>query len=178
MNISPERLAKSILNEKKYLLTYHKNRDFLHSFVLPAILEVEQSLKMLPPLKMSKEEFLYYEKSFCSLTRRIAGYSYYIAKQTIKEGFPMGDYFQIYLEKERQEIALFLFQEQESIFRQTINDTLLELIGLSNQNFYQYFRNYLLYPFFSIYIQLFKEVFLFVMTKEPVTKRQEVIPTH
>ncbi|TCS83210.1 hypothetical protein [Tepidibacillus fermentans] len=175
MQISPKRLAKSILNEKKYLFTYHKNHDLLYSFVMPVILEVEHLLNMLPPLKIAKNDFKYCEEAFRSVTRRIAGYSYSIARQTIKVGFPSGDFHNLYMEDERHEIALFIFQEQESIFRETINDTLLEVTRHSDQNFYQYFRSHLLHYFLNIMMQMFKEVFLFAMVLEPQEKRPEPI---
>ncbi|WP_339061363.1 hypothetical protein [Tepidibacillus marianensis] len=173
MHISPEKLAKSILHEKKYLLTYHKNHDLLHSLVMPVILEVEYSFKILPPLKISKKEFEDCEEAFRSVVRRIAGYSYSIARQTIHIGFPKGDFHKLYKEEERHEITLFVYQEQESIFRETVNDTLLEVSRHSDQNFYQYFHSQLLHSFLSLVMPMFKKGFLLAMTMEPKEKRPE-----
>jgi len=171
MQISPEKLEKSILHEKKYLLTYHKNHDLLYSYVMPVILEIEHSFKVLPPLKIAKKEFEKCEEAFRSVIRRIAGYSYSIARQTIHIGFPLGDFHKLYKEEERHEIALFIYQEQGTVFRKTVNDTLLEVSRNSDQNFHQHFRSQLVHYFLTLLMPMFKEVFLLAMSMEPNEKR-------
>ena len=173
--IISEQLTKSIVHENTYLLTYHKNRDSLYPIVMPAILEIECALKQLPPLKIAREDLMKAEDLFRSVTRRIAGYAHHIVLETIKEGFPGNDFFSIYLEHERREIAVYLFQEQETHFRQTINDTLLELCQAADPTFYHYFRNQLLHHFTTILISLLKDVFLLSMSNEPAQKITEPV---
>lgn len=169
-------IAKSILEEKKYLLYYHRFSYLLRPIVMPVLLEIEHSFYEIPPLSIPREKFNDCLENFESLSRKIAGYSFYLSKETVKEGFKDINYHAMYSSAERREIAEYIYTQHETLFLKSIERLLILSIDLCPQNIKKYFNTHLNNTFSILFLQLFKDVFIYYLTADINKFKNEYIP--
>jgi len=165
--LDQNKLANAIINEKKYILTYHKHRDLLYPMTIQLILDIESKLKRIPPLSITKEEILSCEEHFHILVRKIAGFYYHLGLETIKEGFGIDNFANIYNKQEREEIANFIFDQQEGYLNNVVRTAIINhfkdhpklLIQFINQQINEFTQIFALYN-----KQIFISAFLIPLT--------------
>ncbi len=176
MPSSSQSVAKSILSDKKHLLYYHRYHYLLRPKVMPILLDVEQAFNEIPPLSLTKEEFYQCLGMFESLLRKIAGYSFYLSMETVKEGFKDINFHSTYTNDERKEIVDYIYQQHESFFNHSIEQVFILSIDSCHLSMKNYFRSYLLSEFSALAQTLFKDVFQYYLMNENINLKGEYLP--
>lgn len=176
MPSSSHLVAKSIIEDKKYLLYYHRFNHLLRPKVMPILLEVEHHFNEIPPLSITREKFNECLVAFESLLRKVAGYSFYLSKETVKEGFKDINYHAIYSYEERREIGEYIYLQHENLFLKSIEKLLLLSLDSCPENMKKFFDNHLSSTFSILFLQLFKDVFIYYLTADINEFHNEYIP--